>query len=179
MPVTPGIARYLRDEHGIEVFVQPSPIRVFSEAEFEAHGAIVQEDLADCPIVFAVKEIPSSFFRPGGAYMFFSHVIKGQPYNMPMLRRLMELGCTLIDYEKVIDDQGRRLIFFGRHAGLAGMIETLHALGQRLRWEGVPNPFRDHPPRARVPRPGRGEGSCCGGGRGDPAAKACPRRPRP
>jgi alpha-aminoadipic semialdehyde synthase len=58
-----------------------------------------------------------------------------------MLRRLLELGCTLIDYEKVIDDQGKRLIFFGRHAGLAGMIETLHALGKRLRWEGVSNPF--------------------------------------
>ncbi len=88
-----------------------------------------------------MKEIPPTFFRPGGAYMFFSHVIKGQAYNMPMLRRLMELGCTLIDYEKVIDDQGRRLIFFGRHAGLAGAIETLHALGKRLRWEGIPNPF--------------------------------------
>ncbi len=141
VPVTPAIARYLRDEHGIEVFVQPSPIRVFTESEFEAQGANVQEDLSDCPIVFAVKEIPASFFRPGGAYMFFSHVIKGQPYNMPMLRRLMELGCTLIDYEKVIDDEGRRLIFFGRHAGLAGMIETLHALGKRLAWEGVHNPF--------------------------------------
>ena len=143
MPVTPAIARYLRDEHGIEVFVQPSPIRVFTEDEFEAHGATVQEDLAECPIVFAVKEIPSSFFRPGGAYMFFSHVIKGQPYNMPMLRRLMELGCTLIDYEKVIDDQGRRLIFFGRHAGLAGMIETLHALGQAAALGRHPQPLRD------------------------------------
>ena len=75
--------------------------------------------------------------------MFFAHVIKGQAYNMPMLRRLMELGCTLIDYEKVIDDNGRRLIFFGRHAGLAGMIETLHALGQRLAWEGIPTPFAE------------------------------------
>ena len=140
-PVTPGIARHLREEHGIEVIAQPSPIRVFSEAEFETHGAIIQEDLSDCAIVFAVKEIPPAFFRPGGAYVFFSHVIKGQSYNMPMLRRLIELGCTLIDYEKVLDDAGRRLIFFGRHAGLAGMIETLHALGKRLRWEGVANPF--------------------------------------
>lgn len=140
-PVTPAVARYLREQHGIRTYVQPSPIRVFPEAEFEASGAVVQEDLARCPIVFAVKEIPLVLFRPGGAYMFFAHVIKGQPYNMPMLRRLMELKCTLIDYEKVTDDQGRRLIFFGRYAGLAGAIETFHALGQRLAWEGVPNPF--------------------------------------
>lgn len=141
VPVTPAIARHLREQHGIEVFVQPSPIRVFDQIEYEAHGAVIQEDLSDCPIVFAVKEIPPAFFRPGGAYMFFSHVIKGQSYNMPMLRRLLELGCTLIDYEKVLDDKGKRLIFFGRHAGLAGMIETLHALGKRLRWEGAANPF--------------------------------------
>lgn len=141
VPVTPAVAGHLRDEHGIEVLVQPSPIRVFAEDEFKAQGAAIQEDLADCPVVFAVKEIPASFFRPGGAYMFFSHVIKGQSYNMPMLRRLMELGCTLIDYEKVTDEPGRRLIAFGRYAGLAGTIETLHALGRRLAWEGVHNPF--------------------------------------
>ena len=142
VPVTPATARQLRERHGIQTYVQPSPIRSFPETEFEEHGAIIQEDLAHCPIVFAVKEIPTSFFRPGGAYMFFAHVIKGQPHNMPMLRRLMELKCTLIDYEKVIDDQGRRLIFFGRYAGLAGMIETLQALGQRLAGEGVANPFQ-------------------------------------
>lgn len=141
VPITPSIARHLRDVHGIEVYVQPSPVRIFGEDEFLAHGAVVEEDLGACQLVFAVKEIPTSFFRPGGAYMFFSHVIKGQPHNMPMLRRLMELGCTLIDYEKVMDERGRRLIFFGRYAGLAGMIETLHALGQRLAWEGVHNPF--------------------------------------
>jgi len=142
-PVTPVTAQRLAEQHGIHVAVQPSPIRVFPEAEYEQHGATVQEDLSQCPVVFAVKEIPISFFRPGGVYMFFAHVIKGQPYNMPMLRRLMALGCTLIDYERVVDEQGRRLIFFGRHAGLAGAIETLHAFGRRLAGEGIPNPFEE------------------------------------
>jgi len=56
---------------------------------------------------------------------------------------MLDLGCNLIDYEKVIDEKGRRLIFFGRHAGLAGMIDTLWALGKRLTWEGVPSPFSE------------------------------------
>lgn len=141
VPVTPEDARKLKDEHGIEIWVQPSPIRVFSAEEFARAGAIMQEDLSPCPVVFAVKEIPLDFFEPGKAYVFFAHVIKGQPYNMPMLRKILELGCTLIDYERVADEKGRRLIFFGRHAGLAGMIETLWALGRRLDWEGIPNPF--------------------------------------
>jgi saccharopine dehydrogenase (NAD+, L-lysine-forming) len=141
VPVTPGDARRLKQEHGIEVWVQPSPIRVFTKDEFTQAGAVVQEDISACPVVFAVKEMPLDFFEPGRTYIFFSHTIKGQPHNMPMLKKMLDLGCTLIDYEKVTDENGRRLIFFGRHAGLAGMIETLWALGRRLDWEGVPNPF--------------------------------------
>jgi len=141
VPVTPEDARELKEEHGIEVWVQPSSIRVFSEEEFTQAGATVQEDLSPCPVIFAVKEMPLDFFEAGKTYVFFAHVIKGQPYNMPMLKKMLELGCNLIDYEKVTDEKGRRLIFFGRHAGIAGMIETLWALGQRLDWEGIPNPF--------------------------------------
>jgi saccharopine dehydrogenase (NAD+, L-lysine-forming) len=141
VPVTPEDAQKLKEEHDVEVWVQPSPIRVFSEEEFTQAGAIVQEDLSPCPVVFAVKEMPLDFFEPGKTYVFFAHVIKGQPYNMPMLKKMLDLGCNLIDYEKVTDEKGRRLIFFGRHAGIAGMIDTLWALGQRLDWEGIPNPF--------------------------------------
>ena len=141
VPVTPEDARKLKEEHGIEVHVQPSPIRAFSEEEFTRAGAIVQENLSPCPVIFAVKEMPLDFFEPGKTYVFFAHVIKGQPYNMPMLKRMLDLGCNLIDYEKVTDGKGRRLIFFGRHAGIAGMIETLWSLGQRLDWEGISTPF--------------------------------------
>jgi len=143
VPIVPQHARQLQAEHSIEVWVQPSDIRVFREEEFAQAGARVEEDLSPSPVVFGVKEIPAQLFHPGHTYVFFAHVIKGQPYNMPMLKRMMELKCQLIDYEKVTDEQGRRLIFFGRHAGLAGMINTLWALGQRLEWKGIPNPFTD------------------------------------
>ncbi len=143
VPIIPEHVRQLQEERGIEVWVQPSEIRVFRDEEFTQAGAQVEEDLSSCPVVFAIKEIPVRFFHQGHTYAFFAHVIKGQPYNMPMLKRLLELGCQLIDYEKVTDERGRRLIFFGRHAGRAGMINTLWALGQRLNWEGVPNPFSD------------------------------------
>ena len=140
-PITPTVARTLAEQHGIQVVVQPASQRAFSAAEFEAAGARVQEDLSGCPVVLGIKEVPKSAFLPDQAYVFFAHVIKGQPFNMPMLQRMLDLGCTLIDYEKVTDDAGRRLIFFGWHAGMAGMLETLWALGQRLAWQGIANPF--------------------------------------
>jgi saccharopine dehydrogenase (NAD+, L-lysine-forming) len=141
VPITPDKVRELRETHGLEFYVQPSPTRVFREEEFQAAGAVVQDDLSPASTIFAVKEIPSQYLELGKTYIFFAHVIKGQPYNMPMLRRMMELGCNLIDYEKVVDDKGRRLIFFGWHAGVVAMIDSLWALGQRLQWEGIANPF--------------------------------------
>jgi saccharopine dehydrogenase (NAD+, L-lysine-forming) len=141
-PITPAQVKELREKHDIEVWIQPSTIRVFTDDEYRQVGAKVTEDLSPCPVVFAVKEIPSSFFTQDGTYVFFSHVIKGQSHNMPMLRRMLDLDCQLIDYEKMLDDKGRRVVFFGRFAGLAGMIDSLWALGRRLDWEGVPSPFR-------------------------------------
>jgi alanine dehydrogenase len=124
-PVNPDLARHLVEDERIRVLVQPSARRVFSDREFVRAGAEITTDLSDANVILGVKEIPPDALVAGKTYMFFSHVIKGQPYNMPMLRRLIDLGCTLIDYETVADDTGRRLVFFGRFAGLAGMIDTL------------------------------------------------------
>ncbi len=141
VPITPQDARDLQADHDLKVIAQTSEIRVFDSDEYLQAGIAVQKDLSPASTIFAVKEIPLKVLEAGKTYVFFAHVIKGQPYNMPMLKRMMELGCNLIDYEKVTDEEGRRLIFFGRHAGLAGMIDTLWAFGRRLAWEGTPNPF--------------------------------------
>ena len=141
VPLIPQDARELAQNHAIEIVVQSSPKRVFSDEEYRDAGITVSNDLSSCSVIVGIKEIPIATFEEGKTYVFFSHTIKGQAYNMPMLRRMLELGCTLIDYEKVTDEDGRRLIFFGNYAGLAGMIDTLWALGKRLAWEGIPNFF--------------------------------------
>ncbi|MBN2066355.1 MAG: hypothetical protein JW771_06070 [Candidatus Thermoplasmatota archaeon] len=141
VPLIPKHISDLKEQHGIQTIIQPSPIRIFPEASYESAGAIVQEDISSCPVVFAVKEIPLDFFQRGKTYVFFSHTIKGQQNNMPMLKKMMDLECTLIDYEKILDENGRRLVFFGRYAGLAGMVDSLWALGQRLQSKGISSPL--------------------------------------
>lgn len=128
-------------EQGIRFQVQSSPKRVFTDAEFEKAGARIVESLDEPQVIFGVKEMPADFFETGKTYVFFSHVIKGQAYNMPMLKTLMEKQCQLIDYEKIENEEGKRLIFFGKYAGLAGMINSLWSLGQRLEAQGVETPF--------------------------------------
>lgn len=139
--LTPEQVEVLVKENDIPVRVQPSEQRAIPEQRYAQAGAVIDENLSPCPVIFGLKEIPVRDLAPEKVYVFFSHTIKGQLYNMPMLHKIMDLGCTLIDYETITDEDGRRLIFFGRHAGLAGMIDALWALGKRLRWEGVPNPF--------------------------------------
>lgn len=140
-PITPAMVRELIESHGLEVLIEPSPTRIFSDDEYAQAGAIVSADLSRAPVIMGLKEIPLEQVRPEQTYVFFSHVIKGQLANMPLLDHLMELGCTLIDYEKITDGDGRRLVYFGPYAGHAGAIDALGVLGQRLTLEGTPNPF--------------------------------------
>lgn len=135
-PLTPRHVARLVKQKKLDIIVQQSEKRIFTEEEYRKAGARIAPDLKKCSVIFGVKEIPEEFFEPGKTYVFFAHVVKGQPYNMGMLRRMMELKCNLIDYEKVVDEQGKRLIFFGRYAGMAGMINSLWALGLRLNEKG-------------------------------------------
>ena len=153
-PLTLEDVRDLISGHGAQFVVQPSisplpqptehsPVRVYDDDAYTRAGARIAEDLSSCDLILGVKEMPLSLFRPGGAYLFFSHTIKCQPYNMTMLKQILERGCTLFDYELIADEQNRRKVFFGHHAGLAGMIDSLAALGRRLAVEGIPSPFAE------------------------------------
>lgn len=141
--VVPDDAAILNREHGIGFIIEPSSQRAFLPEEYEASRAEVSTLMgSDAKIVLGIKEMPIDFFESSKVYVFFSHTVKGQEYNMPMLKKIIDVGATLIDYEKVVDDKGRRLIFFGNWAGLAGMSDTLRVFGQRLAYEGLtPNPF--------------------------------------
>jgi alpha-aminoadipic semialdehyde synthase len=99
-------------------------------------------DIGDADLIIGIKEIPEEEIKAGKSHLFFSHTIKGQAYNMPMLRKFIDRQATLIDYERITDSTGRRLIFFGDFAGKAGMIEGLRGYGHRLREQfGIDTPF--------------------------------------
>jgi alpha-aminoadipic semialdehyde synthase len=143
VPLVPADLADLARDPGLDVTIQPSPIRVFTDGEFLQVGVTVQESLADADIVVAVKEIPIDLLAAGKVYLYFSHTVKGQPYNMPMLQHLLDTGSTLIDYERIADEQNRRLIFFSVHAGYAGMIESLVCLAQRMAYHGTATPLQE------------------------------------
>jgi saccharopine dehydrogenase (NAD+, L-lysine forming) len=142
IPLVPEDLRAIRSEHGARFVVQRSPQRAIPDADFEAAGIEVRDDIDEADVVMGVKEVPVEAVQSGKTYIFFSHTIKGQAYNMHLLRALMERGCTLIDYERIVNEAGQRLVAFGRHAGLAGAIDGLWTLGQAWRRRKIRTPLR-------------------------------------
>lgn len=142
-PLCPdNVARLVNS--GLRVLVQPSNRRIFSADEYERAGAIITDDLSPASVIFGVKQVPVENLLPERTYVFFSHVIKAQPANMRMLDTILDKRIRLIDYECITRNGlrlGPRLIAFGGFAGMAGMVDTLRGLGERLLSLGYSTPF--------------------------------------
>lgn len=142
-PLSPDHVKVLVNQ-GFTVIIQPCSRRIFSNTEYIEAGAIINENLQDANLIIGVKKINSSLVYPDKSYMFFSHVIKAQPANMPMLDQILQLKARLFDYECITKygrDDTKRLVAFGKYAGMAGMIDSLQGLGQRLLADGYSTPF--------------------------------------
>ena len=62
----------------IDVLVQPSTSRVYSDAEYSQAGASLTTDLSDAAAILGVKQPANGTLLPEKTYLFFSHVIKAQ-----------------------------------------------------------------------------------------------------
>lgn len=141
-PLSPNHVRRLVKE-GVKVIVQPSNRRAFTHNEYLQAGAVIQEDISEAPVIIGVKPVPLDYqsLMPHKTYAFFSHTIKAQEENMPLLDTLIERNVRLLDYEKMVDHQGKRTVAFGKYAGIVGMINILNGLGIRLLALGHHTPF--------------------------------------
>ncbi|CAI4227869.1 unnamed protein product [Auanema sp. JU1783] len=126
---------------GVNILIQPSNRRAYPIQDYVAAGATVREDLSDAHLIISVKQVPVDQLIPNKAYAFFSHTIKAQQDNMEMLDTILQRKIRLIDYEKIVDKRGKRLVMFGKWAGNAGFIDILHGLGLRLLALGHHTPF--------------------------------------
>lgn len=129
---TPSQCKWLQKNFpSIQITVQPSPNRCYTDLEYERAGVEVKDDLSDCDYIFGIKEVPVAQLLPGKTYLFFSHTKKLQSYNQAMLRTIVERGITLIDYECLEHEDGQRIIGFGFFAGIVGAHNGVMAYGNR------------------------------------------------
>jgi len=138
-PLTPADVKWLVGK-GIPVEVESNPDRIFKDAEYKRNGARIVDRFRNALLLVGIKEPAIDLYRDK-IYMVFSHTAKGQPRNSPLLRAFIEKKATLIDYEKITDLYGNRIVFFGRFAGICGMVDSLYYFGRKLQLRGIKNPF--------------------------------------
>lgn len=121
VPLTPKQCRLLETVYpNVEVIVQPSPIRAYTDDAYLAEGIKMNEDLTNCEIILGVKEVNISDLIPNKKFLFFSHTLKKQPYNRDLLQAVLDKNIQLIDYEALKNKSNKRVIGFGRYAGIVG-----------------------------------------------------------
>jgi alanine dehydrogenase len=127
--LTPEQCAHVKSTFDVDVVAQPSAIRKYTDADYAANGITLQEDLSDCDLIIGVKEVPIDMLIAGKTYMFFSHTFKKQPYNAKLLKAILDRKIRLIDYEVIKDEKKKRLIGFGRYAGIVGAYHAFRAYG--------------------------------------------------
>ncbi|MBD3426829.1 MAG: hypothetical protein GF409_06320 [Candidatus Omnitrophica bacterium] len=139
-PLSPQDVKWLI-ERGIQVEVESSSRRVFKDREYRKAGAEIVRDFSNASLLVGVKSPEPTDIIGGKTYMIFSHTVKGQKNNISLLKEFMRRNVTLIDYEKIKDKRGKRLVYFGKHAGICGMVDSLHYYAKKLKGKGVKTPF--------------------------------------
>ncbi len=75
--LTPKICRVLLDRFPeLEIVVESSDIRIFTDEEYRKEGVDIVADVSDCDVLLGVKEVPIANLIPSKKYFFFSHTIK-------------------------------------------------------------------------------------------------------
>ena len=134
VPFTPSQCKIIQNEFpSIELKVQSSSYRCFTDAEYISEGITVTDDVSDCDVLIGIKEVPVQELMPGKTYMIFSHTIKKQEHNRKLLRAVIEKKITLVDYECLTDEAGNRIIGFGRFAGIVGAYNGVMGYGLKYR----------------------------------------------
>ena len=138
-PLTPEAVKVLT-EQGLDIELESCDVRIFSDQEYQDAGAKYPAHPDNAEFVLGIKEPPVDSIKYGQVHLAFSHTIKGQDYNMPLLQKFLDEKATLLDYEPIIDPvTGQRTIAFGRYAGIAGAVDSFHVLGQKLAQKGFEN----------------------------------------
>ncbi len=136
---TPEELGRMKTEHPeVQIKVERSDIRVFSDEEYVAQGIEVADDMTDCDVLFGVKEVPVDALIPNKKYFFFSHTLKKQAHNRKLLQAIIAKKIDLYDHETIVDAHYKRLIGFGRYAGIVGAYNGLRAFGIKFELFTIP-----------------------------------------
>jgi len=129
VPLSPSHCKEIIDNFPVELVVQRSKSRCFTDEEYLAKGITLVDSVADCDVLMGVKEVKIKDLIADKKYFFFSHTIKKQAYNKELLQEVLKKNIQLLDYEVLTNEKGSRIIAFGKFAGMVGAHNGIMAYG--------------------------------------------------
>lgn len=132
------LVRLKNENPQVQIKVESSDIRVFFDDQYRVFDIEVATDMSDCDVLFGVKEVPAEALIPNKKYFFFSHTIKKQAHNRKLLQAILEKNIELYDHETIVDKNNKRLIGFGRYAGIVGAYNGIRAFGVKFELFNLP-----------------------------------------
>ncbi|MCF6297521.1 MAG: NAD(P)-dependent oxidoreductase [Flavobacteriaceae bacterium] len=128
----------LKNHKEMEIEIESSTIRTFSDNEYRDLGLQVSDDISDCDVLIGVKEVPIDALILNKKYFFFSHTIKKQAYNRNLLKAILDKNIELYDHEVITNSKGKRVVAFGVYAGIVGAYNTFRAYGLKNKTFNLP-----------------------------------------
>ena len=125
-------ANLLKAYPDLEIEIESSDVRVFSDEAYRSKGLIVVDDISNSDVLLGVKEVPIDALIPNKSYFFFSHTFKKQSYNRKLLRAILDKKIELYDHEAITNTKEIRTVAFGRYAGIVGAYNGFRTYGLKF-----------------------------------------------
>ena len=123
-PLTPLDARILIEKKH-RIHVEESKSRIFKDDEYREVGCKMEPagSWRKAPLnayILGLKELPEESTEIKQRHIYFAHAYKNQAGADTILKRFKNGQGTIYDLEYLHDDNGRRVVTFGKWAGFIG-----------------------------------------------------------
>lgn len=137
-PLTPGDLGTLANHFPLKIRVETSPNRCFADDEYAVFASQQGRDSAGENWVLGIHSVQPEKITADSWYFLSSPNGPGGPDDAtPMLERMMRLGCTLIDLDKLDSRKSDSAFSWAHMIGMLGAAQSLYILGQKMKLGGL------------------------------------------
>ena len=147
--LVPIDCKLLIEKYNIEIFIQPSQIRCYSDKDYLNNKCKISENLENCSLIIGIQKISPNRLIKNKSYIFFASAKKaGLPFEI--LDFIIDNNIRLFDYEGIKHEQksndfqqirNSKVISFSRIAGIAGTANIFKGISELLLSRKYSTPF--------------------------------------
>lgn len=124
---------------GIEVYIQSSDTRTFSDEEYIENGVIIKEDLSECDLIIGIYcNDPESLYKDK-SYIFMLDY-EESIINVKVIDQVLKKNIRLYDYNGMRKDD-KKVLSFGKIGGACGIANLFKGIAEFLLAKKYSTPF--------------------------------------